>query len=97
VEELMRIERTTTTKRDRRVAEFGWREIQRACVVNGPTDISLTFADYVDATNADARRFEQLTLPTIRFVEELERVTGTPVSLISTRFDFRNVIDRRTW
>jgi adenylosuccinate synthase len=97
VEELVRIEKTTTTKRDRRVAEFGWREIQRGCVLNGPTDIALTFADYIDATNTDARRFEQLTAPTIRFVEELERVTGTPVSLISTRFDFRNVIDRRTW
>jgi adenylosuccinate synthase len=34
---------------------------------------------------------------TIRFVEEVEQVAGIPVSLVSTRFDARSVIDRRRW
>ena len=55
--------------------------------MNGPTNIALTFADYVSVKNRDARRFEQLSEETIRFVEEIERVAGAPVSLISTRFD----------
>ncbi len=97
VDDLVRIEKTTTTKRDRRVAEFGWREYRRAAVLNGPTDIALTFADYLDVRNRDARRFEQLTPRTIRLIEELERVANAPVSLIATRFHFRSIIDRRRW
>ena len=34
---------------------------------------------------------------TLRFVEEVERVSGRPVTLLSTAFDWRNVIDRRAW
>jgi len=65
--------------------------------LNGPTDIALTFTDYIDATNRDARRFEQLSAPTIRFIEEIEAVAAAPVTLISTRFHERSVIDRRSW
>ena len=66
-------------------------------MLNGPTDIALTFVDYLDKHNQKARRFEQLRLTTINFIEEVERVSGVPVSLISTRFDYRNIIDRRAW
>jgi adenylosuccinate synthase len=39
------------------------------------------------------------TAETIMFIEEIERVTAAPVSLISTRFDYpyRSIIDRRAW
>jgi len=51
-----------------------------------------------DRKNAEAWRFEQLTEETIQFIEEVERVTGAHVSLISTCFmQYRGVIDRRTW
>jgi adenylosuccinate synthase len=68
-----------------------------AASLNGPTDIALTFVDYLDPINKDARRFEQLSPATIQFVEEIENVAGAPVSLISTRFDFRSILDRRSW
>jgi adenylosuccinate synthase len=48
-----------------------------------PTDIALKFADYISIKNRGARRFEQLTDETIRFIEELERVASAPASLIS--------------
>jgi len=52
----------------------------------------------LDAKNAEAWRFEQLTEDTIRFVDEIERVTGARVSLIATGFmPHRGVIDRRQW
>ena len=35
-------------------------------------DIALTFADYITFENRKASRFEQLSEPTIRLVEELE-------------------------
>jgi adenylosuccinate synthase len=90
-------EKTTTTGRDRRVAEFSWALLRRAASLNGPTDIALSFTDYLDAANRQARRFDQLTSPTIQFIEEVESVCRAPVSLIVTRFDYRNIIDRRSW
>jgi len=104
-EEVTKLEKTSTTKRDRRVGWFEWEQFRDACSLNAPTDIVLTFADYIDAKNQNARRFEQLSQDTIKFIEELERVAQAPVSLINTRFpresdekiDLRTVIDRRNW
>ncbi|GAA0913106.1 adenylosuccinate synthetase [Rothia nasimurium] len=98
-------EKTSTTNRKRRVGWFEWEQFRKACALNAPTDIVLAFADYVRKSNRNARRFEQLDERTIRFIENLERVSQAPVSLINTRFpreddgtgDLRTVIDRRTW
>ena len=90
-------EKTSTTKRRRRVAEFDWQLLRQSATLNGPTDIALTFADYLSNENAKAKRFEQLTDDTIRFIQEVERVTSAPVSLISTGFNSRSIIDRRSW
>lgn len=94
---LKKAERTSTTRRQRRVAEFDWVLFRRSVSLNGPTDIALTFADYLSPGNSRARRFEQLDESTIRFIEELENVAGVPVSLIVTRFHYRCIIDRRSW
>lgn len=95
--EIMTNERTSTTNRERRVGAFDWVLLRKSSALNAPTDIAITFADYLNPSNAVARRYEQLSSDTIRFVEEVERVGAAPVSLISTRFDFRSIIDRRTW
>ena len=97
VEDLQATEIGSTTHRPRRIGEFEWTQLHQSAVLNGPTDIALTFADYLDAGNRNAVRFEQLSPETLRFIEEVERVSGVSVSLISTRFDWRNVIDRRSW
>lgn len=103
--EVQGAELTSTTKRPRRVGWFEWEQFRRACDLNAPTDIVLTFVDYLKAKNQEARRFEQLDEDTIKFIEELERVAQAPVSLINTRFpkkekdfrDLRSIIDRRNW
>ncbi len=95
--DLKKTETTTTTKRQRRLAEFDWEQLRRSTLLNGPTDIALTFVDYLSKANRDAFRFDQLQPKTMRIIEEIERVSGVPVSLISTNFNWRNVIDRRSW
>jgi adenylosuccinate synthase len=97
IDDLEERERTSTTRRKRRIGEFDWYQLRRSALLNGPTDIALTFADYISAMNRDARRFEQLTTETLRFVEEVERVAKCPVTLIATRFHSRSIIDRRSW
>jgi adenylosuccinate synthase len=88
---------TSTTKRNRRVGEFEWDQFRRACSLNCPTDLAITFADYLSGANRNARRYEQLTAETIQWIEEVERVAHAPASLISTRFSERAIIDRRNW
>lgn len=97
LDELKETELTTTTGNLRRVGEFEWTGLRRAASLNSPTDIAVTFVDYLDIDNRKARRYEQLSEDTMRFIEEVETVTGAPVSLISTRFHHRSIIDRRKW
>lgn len=96
-EELHRNEVGSVSNNPRRVGEFDWSMLRRAVELNTATDVALTFTDYLDSDNRNARRFDQLSDETVRFVEEIENVAGIPVSLISTRFDRRCIIDRRRW
>lgn len=97
VAELLDAEKTSTTKKQRRIGEFDWTLVRKAASLNAPTDIALTFVDYLTIKNRKARRFDQLSPETIQFIAELERVASAPVSLIATRFAFRSIIDRRIW
>ena len=96
---LYKTERTSTTNRPRRIAEFNWSLLRKASLLNGPTDVALSFTDYISVRNQDARRFEQLTPETINFIGEIERLACAPVSLVVTRFSHssRSIIDRRHW
>jgi adenylosuccinate synthase len=97
IDVLLKTELTSTTGKQRRIAEFNWVQLKQSVILNAPTDIALTFVDYLDIENQTARRYEQLQTQTINFIEEVERVSKAPVSLISTRFSWRSIIDRRSW
>lgn len=88
---------TSTTKKQRRIAEFDWVQFRKSALLNGPTNTALTFVDYLGVKNQNAYRLDQLTQPALRFIEEIERVAGVPVFLVSTDFEWRNVIHRRAW
>ena len=97
LKEILETEITSTTHRKRKFGEFDWVLLRKAALLNGPTDIALTFADYLSSKNEIARRFEQLEPETISFIHEVERVAGARVSLIATGFNTRSIIDRRSW
>jgi adenylosuccinate synthase len=97
VEKLKKGERTSTTNKQRRLSEFGWSLLRRSAVLNSPTDIALTFVDYLAPANRDVHRFDQLTEDSLRFIAEVERVANAPVSLVSVGFSHRAVLDRRSW
>ncbi len=96
-EEIARTEKGSISNNSRRIAEFDWEQVRRAAVLNGATDIALSFSDYIDVANRNARRFEDLTGETRDFIEAVEQVANARVSLVSTRFEPRGIIDRRTW
>ena len=97
LDEIRKTEMTSTTYKQRRIGEFEWELLRASTLLNGPTDIALTFTDYLSKDNEKAKRFEQLDSETINFVQEIECVTGARVSLISTGFNPRSIIDRRSW
>jgi adenylosuccinate synthase len=97
VQEIDSTEVGTISGNRRRMAEFDWEQLRRSSVFNGATDIALTFADYITAENQSARRFDQLSVETKRFIAEVEHVANAPVSLIATRFHRFSIIDRRAW
>ncbi len=95
--EIAGTEKGSISHNPRRIAEFDWEQVRRAAALNGATDIALSFSDYISIENWKARQFEDLTEETRRFIEGVERIANAPVSLISTWFEARGIIDRRTW
>lgn len=87
-------ERTTTTKRIRRVAAFDWDIVLRAVRANAPVALALHGADYIDYANKGVTKFADLTEQARAFVTELEARTGVPVAFIGTGPNQAEVIDR---
>lgn len=82
--ELAGQELTSTTKRQRRVSEFSWSEFTRAVMLNRPTRIFLSFADYITPKAQGVRRFQDLPTEVLQFVDELESRAHVPVAGVST-------------
>lgn len=97
IDRLREVEKGSISGNPRRVSEFDWVLLRQAAEINGATDVALTFADYFDAINKDARRFDQLSRATLELIDEIQRVAGAEVTLVSTRFHERSVLDRRRW
>ena len=53
-------EKTTVTKKVRRIAEWDDELFEQSCLLNAPTQIALTFADYIDPTTYGATSVEEL-------------------------------------
>ena len=79
-------ERTTVTKRVRRVSEFSWGLVDDAVRANGPTGIFITFIDYFDHRLRGAKTMLELSTcqAAMDFVIKVERMLQVPVLGIST-------------
>ena len=87
-------ERTSVTNRVRRVARFDMEIVERAVMANAPTEIALMGADFLDYKNNHANKYEELTADAKDFIERLERLTDTPVTLIGTGPFDQELFDR---
>lgn len=88
-------EKTTVTKRLRRVFEFSDEGLRRSVAVSGANKISLNFVQYIDWKADKIRGSNIMDLPQkVRdFVVRIERVSGLPVTLIGTGADNADIID----
>jgi adenylosuccinate synthase len=69
--------------------------VKRAVMINEPTQIAVTFIDYIDHANAGACCYSDLTVSAKQFIEQIEHETQVPVTLISTGAHTAHIIDLR--
>lgn len=82
------------TGRPRRKASQIDDELLRyATMVNGPTQVALTFADHLDPAVKGVRHRDGLTDPVRTVIAQVERVTGVPVTLVDTGPYLSDIID----
>lgn len=80
-------ERTTVTKKIRRVAEFSVETARRAIMLNRPTEIALTFCDYVWpelSGRGGAVSTDTISPEVGAWLERMELALGTPISMLGT-------------
>lgn len=88
-------EKTTVTKRVRRVGRFSMKDIINAVKINRPTQIALTFLDYLNVAERGVSNFALLKNDTKKFIYELSQATGVPVTLLKTGPEFEDICDNR--
>ena len=89
------IEKTTVTKRTRRVCEFDIDLVKEAALLNRPTQIAITFIDYLSYADHGKTKLTALTRKSREFIDTIETQLQIPVTLIKTGIDFKHIIDRR--
>jgi adenylosuccinate synthase len=90
-------EKGSVSGKTRRIAEFDWGQLRRAAAINGPTDIAITFADYLGVSNREADSFDSLNVEAKDFISRVERVSGAPVNLVSKKFAKNGVLKKDPW
>lgn len=77
-------EKTTVTKKVRRIAEWDDELFRTACILNAPTEIALTFADYIDPYIFNAKEEDRLlaSAPLMNFIDK--HLPGIPIAYIGT-------------
>ena len=88
-------ERTTVTKKVRRIAEWDWELAYRATQICRPTALALTFFDYWYPEIATAVDSSALSSIMWARVNEIEFKLGVPVKYISTGFGTVITVGRR--
>lgn len=74
-------ERTSVTGKIRRVATFSIQGFKNACLVNRPTEIALTFGDYLDWS---VHEKAEVSEPAQQFMDSIEGVSDAPITLLKT-------------
>jgi adenylosuccinate synthase len=86
---------STVTKHLRRVGKLDLSMLQRAVMIERPTQIALMFVDYVNYEDFGRKRLTDLSSRARTYIDTLEESLGIPITLISTGPDNTQTIDLR--
>lgn len=87
-------ERTTVTRRLRRIGEFDWALAKRAVLLNGPSALAVHGLDYLDRRDLGCRKERRLSRASRGFVDALEDRLNTRVRWLFTGPSGADLIDR---
>jgi adenylosuccinate synthase len=79
----------------RKAEEIPWDMLRYASMLNGPTEIALTFCDHYDPDVTGATGPSQLTARVRELIAKVEQATGAPVTIVETGKLFSHMIDLR--
>lgn len=89
-------ERTTVTKRIRRVSTFSFEGLKDAVRVNGATKLCVNFVQYLDWNDKGLKggreAFEKLSKKTREFIDRVEAEANVPVVLVGTGASHDDII-----
>jgi len=75
---------TVTGRQRRKASQIDWDLLAYATMLNGPTQIVLTFCDHYDPAMRSARTRDDVTERVRALIARVEQVTGAPVTLVDT-------------
>lgn len=68
----------------RKAKSIDWEILKKAAMVNGATEIALTFAEHFDPEVKNATRWSMLTKKVMGLIDKIEKVTNAPVTMVNT-------------
>jgi len=77
-------ERTTVTKKERRIGRWDWDVVFKAIRLNRPMGLALTFVDYWFPESRGCPEWEALPARAQERIRSLEKVLGIPILYVST-------------
>ena len=83
----------TSGRRRRKASGISWPHLEEAVMLNGPTQIALTFCDHLDPAVTGARSRADLTSPVRRLIDEIETRFAIPVTLCDCGKHFEDIIE----
>jgi adenylosuccinate synthase len=78
------VEKTTVTKKVRRVGRWDEDLVDQSVLLNAPTSIAITFMDYISPQDRGKTLEHELSQTARAFIDYVEARFGTPVSLVGT-------------
>ncbi len=82
----------TSGRRRRKAAGISWPHLEEAVMLNGPTQIALTFCDHLDPEVAGARSKSELTTTVLRLIDTIENRLNIPVTTCDCGKYFENLV-----
>lgn len=91
--ELTNKEKTTVTKRVRRVFTFSRQQLKEAVIANGATKIAINFMNYVDWSCYGQSTERYITPAIADFIKLVEDTAQLPVTIVGTGPQYNHVIE----
>ncbi|MFH1786686.1 MAG: adenylosuccinate synthetase [archaeon] len=85
----------TTGRMRRKASKIDYGLLKYATMLNGPTQIALTFCDHYDPKITGATKESEITPKVQALIRKIEKATGVPVTMVETGKLLSEVIDLR--